>query len=486
MLQTRVPFLYEQAFIDGAWTNADSGATYEVRNPADGTLLANVPRMGVHETRRAIEAAERAQRLWRKRTAKERSQIVRRMGELMMESQEELALLLTLEQGKPLVEARGEIAYAASFFEWFAEEGRRMYGDVIPSHAADKRIVVIKEPIGVCAGITPWNFPSAMITRKAAPAIAAGCTFVVKPAEQTPLSALALCEIAQRAGLPPGVLNVVTGNAADAPEIGRELTENPVVRAVSFTGSTEVGKILMRQCASTVKRISLELGGNAPFIVFDDADLDAAIDGAIASKFRNAGQTCVCANRFLVQDGIYDAFAARLVNTITDLPVGDGRDPAAKIGPLIDAAAIAKVQEHLRDASERGGRIVAGGSLAPAGGTFFEPTIVLDVHGAMLMTREETFGPVAGLQRFATEAEAIALANDSPFGLASYVYTRDIGRVWRMSEELESGMVGVNTGIISTEIAPFGGMKQSGLGREGSRYGLDEWTEIKYICMGGI
>ena len=486
MLQTKLPFLHDRAYIDGAWTNADSGATYDVRNPSDGTLIASVPRMGTAETRRAIEAAQRAFGPWRKRTAKERAIVVRRIGELMMESQEDLALLLTLEQGKPLAEARAEIAYAASFFEWFAEEGRRMYGDVIPSHAADKRIVVLKEPIGVCAGITPWNFPSAMITRKAAPAIAAGCTFVVKPAEQTPLSALALCEIAERAGLPPGVLSVVTGDAADAAEIGRELTESPIVRAVSFTGSTEVGKILMRQCASTVKRISLELGGNAPFLVFDDADLDAAIDGAIASKFRNAGQTCVCANRFLVQDGVYDAFAERLVRAVASLPVGDGRDPTAKIGPLIDGPAIAKVQEHLRDANERGARVVAGGSLAPAGGTFFSPTVVLDVTSTMLMTREETFGPVAGLQRFTTEAEAIAIANDSPFGLASYAYTRDIGRVWRLAEGLESGIVGVNTGIISTEVAPFGGMKQSGLGREGSKYGLDEWTETKYVCMGGI
>jgi len=486
VLQTKLPFLHDRAYIDGAWTNADSGATYDVRNPSDGTLIASVPRMGTAETRRAIEAAQRAFGPWRKRTAKERAIVVRRIGELMMESQEDLALLLTLEQGKPLAEARAEIAYAASFFEWFAEEGRRMYGDVIPSHAADKRIVVLKEPIGVCAGITPWNFPSAMITRKAAPAIAVGCTFVVKPAEQTPLSALALCEIAERAGLPPGVLSVVTGDAADAAEIGRELTESPIVRAVSFTGSTEVGKILMRQCASTVKRISLELGGNAPFLVFDDADLDAAIDGAIASKFRNAGQTCVCANRFLVQDGVYDAFAERLVRAVASLPVGDGRDPTAKIGPLIDGPAIAKVQEHLRDANERGARVVVGGSLAPAGGTFFSPTVVLDVTSTMLMTREETFGPVAGLQRFTTEAEAIAIANDSPFGLASYAYTRDIGRVWRLAEGLESGIVGVNTGIISTEVAPFGGMKQSGLGREGSKYGLDEWTETKYVCMGGI
>jgi succinate-semialdehyde dehydrogenase/glutarate-semialdehyde dehydrogenase len=486
MLQNALPFLHDRAYIDGAWTNADSGATYDVRNPADGTLIASVPRMGVAETRRAIEAAQRAYGPWRKRTAKERAVIVRRIGELMMESQEDLALLLTLEQGKPLAEARAEIAYAASFFEWFSEECRRMYGDVIPAHAADKRIVVLKEPIGVCAGITPWNFPSAMITRKAAPAIAAGCTFVVKPAEQTPLSALALCEIAERAGLPPGVLSVVTGDAADAPEIGRELTENPIVRAVSFTGSTEVGKILMRQCASTVKRVSLELGGNAPFIVFDDADLDAAVEGAIASKFRNAGQTCVCANRFLVQDGIYDAFAEGLVRAASALAVSDGRDPDAKIGPLIDAPAIAKVEEHLRDARAHGARVLTGGKRADRGGTFFSPTVLTDVTSAMLMTREETFGPVAGLQRFATEGEAIALANDSPFGLASYVYTRDNARVWRLAEGLESGIVGVNTGIISTEIAPFGGMKQSGLGREGSKYGLDEWTETKYVCIGGV
>ena len=486
MLQNALPFLHDRAYIDGAWTNADSGATFDVCNPADGTLIASVPRMGVAETRRAIEAAQRAYGPWRKKTAKERSTIVRRIGELMMESQEDLALLLTLEQGKPLAEARAEIAYAASFFEWFSEECRRMYGDVIPAHAADKRIVVLKEPIGVCTGITPWNFPSAMITRKAAPAIAAGCTFVVKPAEQTPLSALALCEIAERAGLPPGVLSVVTGDAGDAPEIGRELTENPIVRAVSFTGSTDVGKILMRQCASTVKRVSLELGGNAPFSVFDDADLDAAVEGAIASKFRNAGQTCVCANRFLVQDGIYDAFAERLVRAASALPVGDGRDPAAKIGPLIDPSAIAKVEEHLRDARAHGARVLTGGERADRGKTFFSPTVLTDVTSAMLMTREETFGPVAGLQRFATEGEAIALANDTPFGLASYVYTRDNARVWRLAEGLETGIVGVNTGIISTEIAPFGGMKQSGLGREGSKYGLDEWTETKYVCIGGV
>ncbi len=486
MLQSALPFLHDRAYIDGAWTNADSGATYDVRNPSDGTLIASVPRMGTAETRRAIEAAQRAYGPWRKKTAKERSMIVRRIGELMMESQEDLALLLTLEQGKPLAEARAEIAYAASFFEWFSEECRRMYGDVIPAHAADKRIVVLKEPIGVCAGITPWNFPSAMITRKAAPAIAAGCTFVVKPAEQTPLSALALCEIAERAGLPPGVLSVLTGDAADAPEIGRELTENPIVRAVSFTGSTEVGKILMRQCASTVKRVSLELGGNAPFIVFDDADLEAAVEGAIASKFRNAGQTCVCANRFLVQDRIYPVFAELLARAAAALPVGDGLDPAAKIGPLIDTPAIEKVEDHLRDASERGARVITGGQRAKQGGTYFMPTVVVDVTSAMLMTREETFGPVAGLQRFTTEAEAIALANDSPFGLASYVYTRDNARVWRLAEGLESGIVGVNTGIISTEIAPFGGMKQSGLGREGSKYGLDEWTETKYVCIGGV
>ena len=477
-------FLARQAYVGGEWIDADSGATFAVTNPATGELIAEVPRLGVAETRRAIEAAARAYPAWRARTAKERAQVLRRWYELMLEHQEELAVLLTTEQGKPLAESRGEIAFAASFLEWYAEEAKRVYGDTIPQHQADKRIVVQKEPIGVTAGITPWNFPCAMITRKVAPALAAGCTMVLKPAEQTPLSALALARLGEEAGVPPGVFSVVTGDAEDAPAIGGELTSNPTVRKLSFTGSTEVGKLLMRQCADTVKKVSLELGGNAPFIVFDDADLDAAVEGAIVCKFRNSGQTCICANRFLVQDTVYDAFLERFAAAVSELRVGNGFDDGVNLGPLIDAQAIEKVERHVADAQAGGAELVAGGS--SPGGTFYAPTVLSGITQGMAMTREETFGPVAGLQRFRTEAEAVALANDTPFGLAAYFYSRDLARVWRVSEALEYGMLGVNTGVISTEAAPFGGMKESGIGREGSKYGLDDWLELKYLCLGGI
>ena len=476
--------LTRQAYVGGEWIDADSGATFPVTNPATGELIAAVPRLGAAETRRAIEAAERAYPAWRARTAKERAGVLRRWYELMLEHQEELAVLLTTEQGKPLAESRAEIAYAASFFEWFAEEAKRVYGDTIPQPATDKRIVVQKEPIGVTAGITPWNFPAAMITRKVAPALAAGCTMVLKPAEQTPLSALALARLGEEAGVPPGVFSVVTGDAEDAPAIGGELTSNPIVRKLSFTGSTEVGKLLMRQCADTVKKVSLELGGNAPFIVFDDADLEAAVEGAIVCKFRNSGQTCVCANRILVQDTVYDAFLERFTAAVAKLRVGNGLDDGVELGPLIDAQAIEKVERHVADARAGGAELVAGGS--SPGGTFYAPTVLSGVRQGMAMTIEETFGPVAGLQRFQTEAEAIVLANDTPYGLAAYFYSRDLARVWRVSEALEYGILGVNTGIISTEAAPFGGMKESGIGREGSKYGLDDWLELKYLCLGGI
>jgi succinate-semialdehyde dehydrogenase/glutarate-semialdehyde dehydrogenase len=475
-----------QAFVDGAWCDADGKGRFPVRNPATGETLAEVPRMGAAETRRAIEAANRAFPAWRAKTAKERAAILRRWHDLMMANQDDLAVLMTAEQGKPLAEAKGEIAYAASFIEWFAEEGKRVYGDTIPTYQADKRIVVVKEPVGVCGAITPWNFPAAMITRKAGPALAAGCTMVVKPAEQTPLSALALAELAQRAGLPKGVLNVVTGAAEDAPRIGGELTSNPLVRKLSFTGSTAVGKLLMGQCAGTVKKLSLELGGNAPFIVFDDADLDAAVEGAIASKYRNTGQTCVCANRLLVQDGAYDAFADRLAAAVGRLKVGDGLKGEVQQGPLIDEAAVAKVEEHIADALAKGARVVLGGRRHALGGTFFEPTILAGVNPQMKVAREETFGPVAPLFRFRDEDDAVRMANDTEFGLAAYFFSRDIGRIWRVAERLEYGMVGINTGIISTEVAPFGGMKESGIGREGSHYGIDEYVEVKYLCLGGI
>jgi len=473
----------ERCYIDGEWAEAVEGQSLPVHNPATGAALGRVPNMGGAETRRAIEAASAAFPLWRAKTAKERCAILRKWFELMMAHQEDLARIMTAEQGKPLAEARGEIAYAASFIEWFAEEGRRVYGDVIPQHQADKRIVVLKEPIGVCAAITPWNFPAAMITRKVGPALAAGCTVVVKPATATPFSALALAVLAERAGIPKGVLSVLTGSAA---AIGGEMTAHPAVRKVSFTGSTEIGKKLMAQCAATVKKTSMELGGNAPFIVFDDADLDAAVEGAIISKYRNNGQTCVCANRILVQDKVYDAFAAKLAAKVKTLKVGNGVDEGVLMGPLIDAKAVAKVEEHIADALAKGARVLAGGGKHALGGLFFQPTVLADVTPAMLVAKEETFGPVAPLFRFRDEAEAIHMANDTEFGLASYFYGRDIGRIWRVAEALEYGIVGINTGLISTAEAPFGGVKESGLGREGSKYGIEDYLEVKYLCMGGI
>jgi len=473
----------QHCYIDGEWVDAISRATIPVTNPANGETIGTVPKMGAEETRRAIEAADRALPAWRARTAKERAQILRRWFDLLIANQEDLATLMTAEQGKPLAEAKGEIAYAAAFIEWFGEEGKRVYGDTIPSHGADKRIVVIKEPIGVTAAITPWNFPAAMITRKCGPALAAGCTMVLKPASATPYSALALCELAERAGVPKGVFSCVTGGASD---IGGEMTSNPTVRKLTFTGSTEIGKLLMEQCAGTVKKVSLELGGNAPFIVFDDADIEMAVRGAIASKYRNAGQTCVCANRILVQDGVYDAFTKRLAEAAGAMKVADGFEPGAVIGPLIDMKAVEKVEAHIGDALKKGAKIVIGGKRSALGGSFFEPTVLTDVTTDMLITREETFGPVAPLYRFKTEAEAIKMANDTEFGLAAYFYSRDIGRIWRVAEALEYGIVGINEGIISTEIAPFGGMKESGIGREGSHYGIDEFLEVKYLCMGGV
>jgi succinate-semialdehyde dehydrogenase/glutarate-semialdehyde dehydrogenase len=473
----------QSCYVDGGWMDAASGASVAVDNPASGEIVGTVPKFGAAETRKAIEAANRAFPEWRKKTAKERAAVLRRWYDLMIANQEDLARLMTIEQGKPLVESRGEVVYAAAFLEWFGEEAKRIYGDTIPGHQPDKRIVVIKQPIGVVACITPWNFPLAMITRKAGPAIAAGCTVVLKPASQTPFSALALAELAERAGFPKGVFNVVTGSAA---EIGGELTSNPIVKKLSFTGSTEVGKVLMQQCAGTVKKISLELGGNAPFIVFDDADLDAAVEGAIASKYRNTGQTCVCVNRIYVQDGVYDAFAAKLAEAVKKLKPASGLEPGATQGPLIDDKAVAKVEEHIQDALSKGARVIVGGKRHALGGRFFEPTVLADVAPVSLMAREETFGPVAPLFRFQSEEEALSMANDTEFGLAAYFYGRDIGRVWRVAEALESGMVGINTGLISTEVAPFGGVKESGLGREGSKYGIDEFLEIKYLCLGGI
>jgi len=473
----------EACYVDGQWMQASSGQTISVDNPATCEIIGRVPRLSAAETKKAIEAANRAFPAWSKKTAKERATVLRRWFDLMMASQEDLARLMTIEQGKPLAESRGEVAYAAAFLEWFGEEAKRIYGDTIPQHQADKRIVVIKQPVGVVACITPWNFPLAMITRKAGPAIAAGCTVVLKPAEQTPFSALALAELAERAGVPKGVFNVVTGAPT---EIGPELTSSPMVRKLSFTGSTEVGKLLMAQCAGTVKKVSLELGGNAPFIVFDDADLDAAVEGAMASKYRNSGQTCVCANRLLIQETIYDAFATKLAAAVKALKPALGLETGATQGPLIDEAAVEKVESHLRDAQAKGAKVLVGGHRHALGGRFFEPTILTDVTPQMAVSREETFGPVAPLFRFKTEAEAIALANDTEFGLAAYFYGRDIARVWRVAEALEAGIVGVNTGIISTEVAPFGGVKQSGLGREGSKYGIEEFVEIKYLCFGGI
>jgi len=474
--------LREQAFIDGQWVEADDEARFAVTNPANGELIAEVASLGQAETARAVAAAKAALPAWRSKTAKERSAILRTWFNLIMENQEDLARLLSWEQGKPLAESRGEIAYGASFIEWFAEEAKRIYGDVIPHDKPGRRLVVIKQPIGVVAAITPWNFPNAMITRKVGPALAAGCTVVLKPASETPLSALALAVLGERAGIPAGVLNIVPGRNSRA--IGGELTANPDVQKLSFTGSTGIGKLLMAQCADTIKKVSLELGGNAPFIVFDDADLDAAVQGALGSKFRNSGQTCVCTNRLLVQSGVYNDFSKRLVAAVNALKVAPADQEGAQQGPLINAQAVAKVEEHIADAVSKGAKILAGGKPHALGGSFFEPTVLGDVTPNMLVARDETFGPLAPIFRFDTEAEAIAMANDTEFGLASYVYTRDLGRAWRVSEALEYGMVGVNEGLISTEVAPFGGIKQSGLGREGSHYGIDDYIEQKYMCLG--
>jgi succinate-semialdehyde dehydrogenase/glutarate-semialdehyde dehydrogenase len=488
MLELRDKALLKRhAFIDGIWCDADPGASINaaifVTNPANGHLVGTVPNMGTQETRRAIEGAAAAWPAWRGLLAKERAAILRRWHDLMLEHADDLAAIMTTEQGKPLAEARGEIVYAASFVEWFSEEAKRVYGDTIPAPAQGRRILVTREPVGVCAAITPWNFPAAMITRKAAPALAAGCTMVLKPSELTPLSALALAELAQRAGVPKGVFNVVTGDPA---LIGAELCANPLVRKLSFTGSTAVGRRLMAQCAPTVKKLSLELGGNAPFVVFDDADLDAAVEGAIASKFRNAGQTCVCANRIYVQERVYDTFTDKLVAAVRRLRVGNGFSEGVTQGPLINASAVQKVEAQIADACAKGGRLLAGGRRHALGFGFFEPTIIADATQDMLIAREETFGPVAPLFRFSSDDEAVRLANDTEFGLASYFYGRDIGRIWRVAERLEYGMVGINTGVISNEVAPFGGIKQSGLGREGSKYGLDEYTSLKYWCLAGM
>ncbi len=469
--------------VDGAWIAADSGATIDVSDPATDTLLGTVPKFLGAETHAAIAAAKRAFPAWAAKTAGERAAILRRWNDLMLAHADDLALIMTLEQGKPLAESRGEIAYSASFIEWFAEEGRRIYGDVIPSHAADKRIVVLKQPVGVVCAITPWNFPSAMIGRKAGPALAAGCSFVVKPATQTPFSALAMAELAQRAGIPPGVFNVIAGSAR---EIGEAMTSSPDVAKLTFTGSTEIGRQLLAKCAPTIKKVSMELGGNAPFIVFDDADLDAAVEGAIASKYRNTGQTCVCANRLYVQAGVYDAFLDRLTSAVGKLKVGAGTEPGVTQGPLIDRAAVRKMEEHIADALARGGRLVTGGKPHALGHTFFQPTIIAEATQDMLVAKEETFGPLAPLIRFETDADAIRMANDTEFGLAAYFYARDLKRVWRVAEAIEAGIVGINTGIISTAVAPFGGVKQSGLGREGSKYGIDDYLEIKYLCLGGL
>ena len=473
--------LRQQAYIDGQWVDADGGETITVTNPATGEVLGTVPNMGGAETRRAIEAADRAMKDWSARTAADRAKILRKWFTLMLDHQEDLARLLTAEQGKSLTEARGEIAYAASFLEWFAEEGKRAYGEVIPTHDKGKRIITLRQPVGVVAAITPWNFPSAMITRKVGPALAAGCAVVLKPAAQTPYSAFALAALAEEAGLPKGLFSVVTGSAS---AIGAEMTGNEIVRKISFTGSTEVGRKLMEQSASSIKKMSLELGGNAPFLVFDDADIDAAVQGAVISKYRNAGQTCVCTNRFYVQAGVYDAFVAKLKAEVEKLKVGNGMEDGVQVGPLIDDKAVQKVQQHLDDAIGKGAKLLTGGKPHALGGTFFQPTVVSDVTQDMLICREETFGPLAGVVRFETEEDGVAMANDTIFGLAGYFYSRDIGRIWRVAEALETGMVGINTGILSTEVAPFGGIKQSGLGREGSRHGLEDYLEIKYLCMG--
>jgi len=484
MLQLKDPsLLRQQAYINGQWVDADNGATVAVTNPATGEQIGTVPVMGAAETRRAIEAANAAWPAWRKKTARERALILRKWNDLILANTDDLALLMTAEQGKPLTESRGEVAYGASFIEWFGEQAKRVAGETLASPSAGQRILVTREPIGVCAAITPWNFPIAMITRKAGPALAAGCPMVLKPAQATPFSALALAELAARAGVPAGVFSVVTGKSGD---VGGEMTANPIVRKLTFTGSTDVGRLLMEQSAPTIKKLSLELGGNAPFIVFDDADLDAAVEGAIASKYRNAGQTCVCANRLYVQDSVYDAFAEKLVAAVQKLKVGNGAEEGVTQGPLIDAKAVEKVEQHIADALDKGARVLTGGKRHALGHSFFEPTVLADVTSEMLVAREETFGPMAPLFRFKTEDEAITLANDTEFGLASYFYARDVGRIWRVSEGLESGMVGVNTGLISNEIAPFGGVKQSGLGREGSHLGIDDYLVVKYVCLGGI
>jgi succinate-semialdehyde dehydrogenase/glutarate-semialdehyde dehydrogenase len=483
-LALKDPSLFRQAcYVGGKWIEADGGRTITVVNPATGQALGTVPALGQAETRRAIEAANAAYPAWRAMTAKERATILRKLNDLMLDNADDLAAIMTAEQGKPLTEAKGEVAYAASFIEWFAEEGKRIYGDTIPQNARGRRIIVLKEPVGVFAAITPWNFPAAMITRKAGPGWAAGCTGVIRPASQTPFSALAIAVLAERAGMPAGVCNIITGPSN---ETGKELTSNPIVRKLSFTGSTEVGKILLAQCAGTVKKTSMELGGNAPFIVFDDADLDEAVKGAMASKYRNTGQTCVCANRILVQDSVYDAFAAKLADAVRALKVGPGMEPGVTQGPLINAAAVAKVEEHIADATAHGAKVMLGGKRHAQGGNFFEPTILTGVTPAMKIFHEETFGPVAPLFRFKDEAEAIKLANESEFGLAAYFYARDVGRIFRVAEALESGIIGINEGIISTEVAPFGGMKESGSGREGSKYGIEEYLEVKYLALGGI
>jgi len=474
-------FLKQQCYIGGEWCDAEGGATVDVTDPGAGKVMGTVPKMGADETRRAIEAAEKALPAWRAKTAGERSKLLRSLFDLMMQHQDDLGELLSREQGKPLSEGRGEIAYGAGFIEWFAEEAKRAYGDIIPPHAADRRIVVVKQPVGVVGAITPWNFPNAMITRKLGPALAAGCTIVIKPASATPFSALAIAALCEEAGIPAGVVNVVTGSAG---AIGGELTANPKVRKITFTGSTEIGRQLLAASADTVKKVSMELGGNAPFLVFDDADVDAAVDGAMISKFRNGGQTCVCTNRFYVQAGVYDEFAEKLTKRVADMKLGYGLDDGTDIGPLIDDAAVEKVEEHLKDAKDGGAKVLTGGGRSDLGGTFFMPTVLGDVKQDMLLAREETFGPVAGLIRFEDEDDALRMANDTEFGLASYFYARDMSRIWRVAEALEAGMVGINTGLISTEAAPFGGIKQSGLGREGSHYGLDDYLEIKYMCMG--
>jgi succinate-semialdehyde dehydrogenase / glutarate-semialdehyde dehydrogenase len=482
----RLELLLDKGYVGGRWVDAENGDTFAVVDPATGDELAQVPRMGAAETRAAIAAADAAYPAWRATLAKDRARVMRRWADLMQEHLDDLALLLTTEQGKPLAESRTEVAYAASFLEWFGEEAKRVYGDTIPTYMTDRRIVVTKEPVGVTAGITPWNFPAAMVTRKAAPALAAGCTMVLKPAEQTPLTALAVAKLGEEAGLPAGVFNIVTGDADDAPAIGGEMTSNPIVRKLGFTGSTEVGKLLMEQCARQVKKVSLELGGNAPFIVFDDADLGEAVAGAIICKFRNSGQTCISANRILAQEGVHDEFVARLSDAVTQLKVGVGTEPDVKVGPLIDDQALAKVERHVSDALAGGAEVVTGGERHERGLTFFQPTVLSGVTAKMAMSCEETFGPVAGVGRFTSEEEAIAAANDTPYGLCAYFYSRDVGRVWRVSEALEYGIVGINTGLISTEVAPFGGMKESGIGREGSKYGIDEWVELKYLCVGAI